>query len=355
MSTELQFRAMRPDARDVGLFRACFTRNGFLRDDAQYQWQYINNPTGKLFVDFAADGADEQEIVAAIYAVLPVRFRVGTQSLLAVQSLDTMTDERYRGQGLFLRLAKRTFQRCAQEGVALVYGFPNGSSAHGFFSRLEWVCLDPVPFLIRPLRTRYLLGKVGMQGAAGWLPDLALPARRPNLLASQEFRVLPAFDDACTSIWQRFSVGTQLAVERDAVYLNWRYLRKPKESYRCLGLYDEGRLVAFGVYCVKEKHGGRVGYVMELLHDPANRRAARQLLRFVVREMAREGADVALAWCLSHSPNHPAFRASGFVPLPERLRPIELHFGVRRLAAPEQVAVGNRENWYLSYSDSDTV
>ncbi|MBM4780049.1 MAG: hypothetical protein GQE15_20280 [Archangiaceae bacterium] len=62
-----------------------------------------------------------------------------------------------------------------------------------------------------------------------------------------------------------------------------------------------------------------------------------------------------IAWCLEHSPNHRAYRSNGFFPLPERLRPIELHVGVRSLAAPAEANLGNRRNWYLSYLDSDTV
>lgn len=351
----IQIRAMQPTSADAVLFQECFERNGFPRDLSLYRWQYLENPTGKLFVEFASDRPPEHDELAAIYAVMPVRFRAGGDRCLAVQSLDTMTDSRYRGRGLFVRMAQQTFKRCQDAGVALVYGFPNGSSAHGFFTRLEWVSLDPVPFLIRPLRTRYLLSKVGAARLAGALPDIRLPLGRPRLTREQEFRVLTEFDESCTAVWERFSSTTTLAVERDADYLNWRFGRKPQESYRILGLYDAGKLVAFVVFCVKEKHGGKVGYVMELLHEPDAAGAAGQLMRAALAEMARGGADVALAWSLEHSPNHGAFRKSGFLPLPEMLRPIELHFGVRRLAAPENVAVGNRGNWYISYADSDTV
>jgi hypothetical protein len=71
--------------------------------------------------------------------------------------------------------------------------------------------------------------------------------------------------------------------------------------------------------------------------------------------MAADGADMALAWCFSHSPNARAYAKVGFVPLPERLRPIELHVGVRVLDESLFDVLTNQENWYLSYCDSDTV
>jgi hypothetical protein len=94
--------------------------------------------------------------------------------------------------------------------------------------------------------------------------------------------------------------------------------------------------------------------VVDVIHRADASREATILLRRALREMTSGGADVALAWNLDSSPNHAAFRAAGFRHLPERLRPIELHFGARPLGSAE-LPLGNRDNWYLSYCDSDTV
>ena len=128
-------QALRPMARtdrELERFDACFTRNGAPRDPAVLRWQYLDNPTGELFVDFALAEGDD---LAAIYASIPVVFRIAGARRLGIQSVDTMTDARFRGRGLFLELANRTYARAASAGVALVYGTPNGSSAHGFFQR----------------------------------------------------------------------------------------------------------------------------------------------------------------------------------------------------------------------------
>ena len=79
------------------------------------------------------------------------------------------------------------------------------------------------------------------------------------------------------------------------------------------------------------------------------------MLAEALRRMAAAGADAALSWCFPHSPNHGAYTRLGFLPLPERVRPIELHVGVRPLDASLAGLLGRRESWYLSYCDSDTV
>jgi GNAT superfamily N-acetyltransferase len=349
-----EYRPMTASPEDLAKFRECFSRNGSPRTEARVRWQYADNPTGALFVDFAVDVARPDEI-AGIYAVQPARMRVGAELRLGVQSVDTLVDEKYRGQGLFVKMARAVYGRCEQAGCALVYGFPNGSSAHGFFERLEWSKLDPVPFLVRPLRTKYATDRL-LKGRswAGLVPDLPVPvlggARR-----GARIEPLTAFDERSDAVWREFSRGVLLAAERDARYLNWRLRDHWSGAYRTLGFFEGDALRGFVTYAVLGKHGGRVAYVMELLYEPWREDAGRALLAAAQRGAAAEGADVALAWCLPRSPNRGAYRWLGFVSLPERLWPIELHAGARAFDLPAWLPLGDRRSWYLSYCDSDTV
>ena len=140
-----------------------------------------------------------------------------------------------------------------------------------------------------------------------------------------------------------FEVATEEAVIEDTQF-----------ERRLGGVLEGDRPVAFLAYDLQNKHGGRVGYILELLHLPGHGSAARRLLRLATRELYVSGAEVVLSWCLEQSPNRSVFMLNGFVPLPERLRPIELHAGVRPLATQES-DVAIRSSWYLSYVDSDTV
>jgi hypothetical protein len=341
---------------DLALFKATFERNGSPRTIEHLRWQYLANPTGKIFVDLAIPD-DDAARAAAIYSVMPVKLRLSGDVVLGVQSLDTLTDAEFRGKGLFVKMAQSVFARCEKDGVACVYGFPNGNSAHGFFRRLGWARLDPVPFLVRPLRANFFLRRLGPLGPlAAKLPALPLmPVRRPALPRSQEIRPVTQFDAAFDELWNRFAQGIGAAVHRDSKYLDWRLKKKPGQHYRVLGLYENQRLLAFCAFDVEDKHGGRVGYILEAIHEPGRNTEATRLIGEAIAEMDEDGAEVVLAWCLPHSPNYSAIRKAGFISLPERLRPIELHVGVRPLAAPPTANLGNRTNWYLSYLDSDTV
>jgi hypothetical protein len=95
--------------------------------------------------------------------------------------------------------------------------------------------------------------------------------------------------------------------------------------------------------------------VLELLHDPGRDDVGAALLTECLCRVAFGGADAVLAWCFRHSPNAKAYSRTGFLPLPEKLRPIELHVGVRPLDDSLSEVLGQRKNWYISYCDSDTV
>ena len=341
----LGFRPMEASEGDVSLFADCFSANEMPRDIESLRWQYLRNPTGQVFVDFALSGTR----IASIYATQPAFFRLKDQVGVAAQSVDTLVDRDFRGRGLFTRRAQVVYDRIREAGGGLVYGFPNGHSARGFFGKLGWTSLDPVPFIVRPLRTGYFFSKLFKKAS---VLDWPLPVRG----STAEFIVdNPPLDHRFDSLWHAFSNSIECAVDRDATYMKWR-LNKPNEHYQTLGVFSGEELQAFCAFKVVDKHGGRIAYIVELLHRPESEAAATALLNEALRRAKSQRADLAMAWNFRHSPNHRAFKRAWFAPLPTKLRPIELHFGVLPLGDGAMVdVVTRRENWYLSYCDSDTV
>lgn len=354
----LQTEWMSKCASDVQRLAECFARNDSPKDLSGLEWQYLRNPAGGGIAAFSIDtAASKVGVVAAIYAVFPVRFVVNGHEVTSAQSLDTLTDAAYRGRGLFLIQAQQVYDRCRSMGMVMVYGFPNANSAPGFFRKLGWQPLGPVPFMIKPLRSRYFAARVPIIGSLLKLaPDVGLRnpivvGRSPQLPVER----LHNFDESSDAIWREYVSSCDVAIVRDATYLNWRFFEKPG-GYEVYGCRDEaGRLRAFAVLAIREKHGGRIAYLMEVLHDDGGENAARSCLEHIIARARAERCDALLAWNLEHSRNHSLLREVGFLNMPERFRPIELHFGVLPLEDKFAGIVSNRKSWYLSYCDSDTV
>jgi len=335
----------------LDMYIECFNKNENHKKIENIKWQFLQNTESNSYVDIAFD--EEKTKTAAIYATSCVKFKIDEKILIGVQSLDTITDIDYRGQGLFINLAKSVFEKAKNENVSLVYGFPNGNSIHGFEKKLEWQVLDPVPFLLKPLKSKYFTNKIKF---LHFLPNVNMSFSNFKNFRNYIIKEKNSFPDEASSIWKEFSKEIKVTVERDNTYLDWRYIKKPNENYKIAHCYSkENKYLGFVIYTVKEKHNGKIGYIMELIFDLNEPKAAKLLLNYAISEIKREKADCILSWCLEHSPNYKVYKKSFFINLPEKYRPIELHFGVRAFKEKIKAIVNKRENWYLSYSDSDTV
>jgi hypothetical protein len=337
-------------AATVESYKNCFDINNSPKSILSIKWQFLENTINKQFVNIYIDQANNK--VAAIYAIAPVEFKIQNNYLLASQSLDTITDVDYRGKGFFIKLATDLYEKAKDENIKLVYGFPNGNSIHGFSKKLSWKVLDPVPFLIKPIRASYFTKKIKI---LSWLPNFKLAFQNrisKNIFFIEKFE----FPNEVNTIWKKFSNNIPVAVERNKAYLDWRYISKPNENYKILhGYTADNTYIGFIVYCVKKKHGGNIAYIMEYIYDPKYELEARYILKKAINNIIIEKADCILTWCFKHSPNFRNYKKNLFINIPEILKPIELHFGVRSFDESLNNDVYERTNWYLSYSDSDTV
>lgn len=344
---------------DLRQFKQCFDESGSGKSLDHLCWQYIDGPINAL--PLAALGlSDERGIngkLAGIYAVFRSNFLCEGINVTGCQSLDTLTSQEFRGKGLFNSLANIVYDRCRNEGVGFVYGFPNGNSAHGFFKKLDWVNLDPVPFLIRPINLSYFIKKLPIPGSIkSIIPSIRIEAKKPIVPSGVNIKYNIDYDFDYEKLWGEFSRGLVLALDRSPDYMNWRLGRRPGSNYRNICSYDsDGTLTAICIYTVIEKHGGRIGYIMDLINLPNSKNHGALCLKLALNKICSEGADAVLAWNFENSPNNESYRKARFFRMPEKIRPIELHFGVGIFDPSLKEIVSNRENWYISYLDSDTV
>jgi len=297
------------------------------------EWKFRANPSGPGLISVATKDGN----IVGINAFIASTLHVGGARISGYQSMDTVVSPDVRGQGVFVKLVETFYDH--SDDAAVVYGFPNSNSAPGFFGKLGWMNFGAVPMLIRPLRTGYFLKRFFRSAPDFRVPLLSQPHPSPERITR--------FGQQDTKTWEKFSSSCQCAVQRDADFLNWRLIDHPTEKYEILRAPD-GTFVAS---TLTYKHGGRVGYVMEAIGEEV---ALTALIATTLRHLQFQGADVALAWCLPHSPNYRAYRRAGFFPLSKSLRPITVNFGARPLRS-DVSAVGDRKSWYVSYLDSDTV
>ena len=310
---------------------------------ADVDWRFGGRDNGSA--RFAIARQDD-EIVGMI-ALVPTALHGRFGTLAGVQAIDTIVSPLARGKFIFVRLGKIVHES-PLVAADVVWGFPNALAARGWFGKLGWQRFGSVPFLIKPLRTGYFLGRL-------WNP-----LRRLNLplgfgRASSDPSIVTEIDDRWDQLWENCRDEFGLAVDRTADWLRWR-LRKPEADYRFAMKVGPDGAQAAVITRIAHKHGATICYVMEALAAAGEGATLTKLLKSELRLAAQRGVDLALAWCPKNAPNRKDYARAGFFDLIDRFRPIQIHFGGRWLASGE--AIGKPlpgDQWYLSYLDSDTV
>lgn len=123
----------------VALFDQAFGGDGKLSAD-YLQWQYLANPHGRV-IGFDAYHGDA---LAAHYAIIPRRYRLGAHHFEAALSINTATHPQHQGKGLFTKLAAATYELAVQRSVRFVVGAANANSVGGFTRKLGFVALGQV-------------------------------------------------------------------------------------------------------------------------------------------------------------------------------------------------------------------
>lgn len=109
---------------------------GVLLDENKLAKKFDTQFTGVANLGFIAYSTDQTP--SAYYGVFPVFIHIKGVRYLVAQSGDTMTHIDHQGKGLFVRLARESYQLARFNNVQLIFGFPNGNSYPGFVKKLNW-------------------------------------------------------------------------------------------------------------------------------------------------------------------------------------------------------------------------
>ena len=101
-----------------------------------FEQKFRTDYTGASYIGYIA--FDDKKNPAAYYGVFPQIAEIYSKKVLCAQSGDTMTHPKHQGNGLFIKLAKLTYELAEKEGVKFVFGFPNNNSYPGFAKKLDW-------------------------------------------------------------------------------------------------------------------------------------------------------------------------------------------------------------------------
>ena len=322
----------------------------------RWRWLFEESPGGKGIFSL---GVHEERIVGQ-YVIVPQRMMINGKEGIGALSCETMTAPAYRRQGMFVTLAKKTYEKAIGHGISIIYGFPNASSYHGFVNHLGFGNFA-VPFHVRLLkggrlvRKKLFAGKLGeFIGSGGqWVYDRIFCGSRgeQRLLCSMSLK--NNIDDSFDSLWERSKLIYPNMVIRDRSYLKWRYMSDANPHYFVLGAEDlHGTLRAYLVFRCFDRNGVRQGHVFDLMSDRAGENLVLALVSKALDIMRDEAAEIAVCMLPKKSPYCKAFRKLGFFLVPNK----NLLF-ICRANSPQvcKDGISDWSKWHITLGDSDFV
>jgi hypothetical protein len=223
--------------------------------------------------------------------------------------MDVMVAPERQRQGLG-EVLFRTWDR----NVGASLGLGLSESSYRLFQKLRWPDVGPVPCFVKPLTRRALRRPnwpvaLNRLVSALTLPVVKIVARNRPLGA--EVRLIQRFDDTFTALWEGLAPKFDLAVRRDAAYLNWKYVSAPHVRYSIATLRRDDRNVGYAVYRHAHEPRGRVTLLVDFLTDPDDEAGFATLLRWVDREARQADSDKIRTFAM-HANFRKGLRRAGY-------------------------------------------
>ncbi len=277
---------------------------------------------------------------------MPVRLTVRGNEVRGSWGMDVMVAPERQRQGLG-EVLFRTWDR----NVGASLGLGLSESSYRLFQKLRWPDVGPVPCFVKPLTRRALRRPdwprpVNRIVSAVTLPLVKIIARTRPMNA--EVRLLQRFDDSFTALWESIASRFELAVRRDAAYLNWKFTSAPHVRYSIAALRRDDRNVGYAVYRHLHEPRGRVTLLVDFLTDPDDHEGFATLLGWVDREARRADSDKIRAFVL-HSAFRRVLKKSGYFQVKSTM---EFVVKVNALDVPPAF-YEETDTWHITLGDSD--
>lgn len=246
------------------------------RDRDFFRWKHLENPFGPSPAWVATDGGD----IVAFRTLLRWELQRHGDRLRMVRAVDTATDPRHQGRGLFRRLTTHAVDALKSDGFDAVFNTPNDSSRPGYL-KMGWSVLGRPTLMVQP----------SSPVAALRMLRARVPAEKWSLPVAVGTPVSEVLDDLAS---HAPGDGCRWSTARSRDYFAWRFGFEPLQ-YRVVEVAG-----GHAVFRVRRRGPLREVAIVEWLSERSDARAVRRL----VRDAGDYG--VALSLPLRH----------GFVPLP---------------------------------------
>jgi GNAT superfamily N-acetyltransferase len=316
-----------------------------------WQWKYLRNPSGQVWIELAFDG----DRCVGQYAMLPVLLSVRGETTPTLVALDNMVHPDYQRRGILKKLEAGLAARRPND--IPYYTFVNENSYPMYVKHFGWTWMGPLGVFMKPLGVDSLARRFAPLRllSPAFAAYRSLYGNRANPLNAT---AIDDFDDGIAELWERNKARYGVTFDRSLRNLRWRFLDAPV-AYEKYALRDASGLRGYAVVRIEEKFGLKIGWFLDLFLDAEAATGAgggpalfSDALRAVEQHLL--GRCDFLSMIAPAQAWERSCRRAGFRRVPSRLLPHQFYFCVRGNNSPH-AAVLDREAWYFTWSLHDVL
>ncbi len=266
--------------------------------------------------------AEYDDRIVGHYAVLPMRMKYGRTNVWGGKAEGGIVDSAFRGaEGLrylppgetrtvYNILITRTLERARDDGIQLIWGFPNRVAVRGQVKAGYAVLSVPVSRFVLPVRVGPSLKQLardargmkhpleGLESLADWTVRLLV---RPEPITAPDAAIqivdLAQGEGIDAEFWEGYDSETDgITISRNPEYIRWRFSTNPCLLHRVLALRRGGETAAYLAYAVRDQGRGREGRVVDMIARQKGVSDLRILLGQAVQSMQRQGVSFITGW-----------------------------------------------------------
>ena len=316
-----------------------------------YDWQYRDNPHGKAIIVLAKD-EEKNNSVIGIEAILPMRLIVDQEMTMAALSCNSAIDPAYRKKGIFSELISSIQNESIKKGISCIYGVANDKSVNSFIQKGS-IEISNLPLLVRPLRlSKYFDPPIStlLQIFDGiW-----------KIKRNTNSEVVPftnQYNAEFDILIEKVSKRASVIQKRDKNFLQWRYGNHPTRKYQTFVLNENSILKGYVITSDTVVNSKKIGVIIDFIVDPEvkSREKLKDLIKIALENLWKNGASLAIATCRSGLLENEILRETGFLTIPQFLKPQPLHFILIQTDSNNAnlKKLEMNDNWFFSFGDYD--
>lgn len=317
--------------------------------------EYFKNPSGDAVIQLARDSSDNT--LAGQYIVNPINFIINGKEVQSVLSLNTLTRDKYRGQGIFVGLAEHVYSDAKRRGYNFCYSMPNQNSYPGFIKKLKFNDIGAVPLWLRPMKPTNIVKEKLKISALSYLIKPTDLIFKPNNMKGSKYNIQRITNDNLYLIdvlWDNVKNKYKVWVKRDSKFFKWRYLEAPLRNYDIYVILANNKPVGIIVGRITTVSDMTCGMIVDFFCDSGYTQESEALLNFMIKELYDKGANLCGCLMKKNAEESKFLKNNKFYVCPKRFEPQPFRMILRRFNENyKELEVF--DNWFFSMGDYDVI